>query len=83
MLCSAYSNNKIIFLGQLYYRMFRYNKLEKRLDKYSILLNSLFPRAGEPVSEPGVFDSLELEPLKKKQEPEPLEKNSGAGAAKN
>ena len=31
-------------------------------------------RAGEPQAEPGVFGSLEPEPLEKKQEPEPLEK---------
>ena len=36
--------------------------------------------AEEP--EPGVFGSLEPEPLEKKQEPEPLGKKSGAGAAK-
>ena len=40
------------------------------------------PRAREP--EPGVFGSLETkpEPLEKNQEPEPLGKESGAGAAK-
>ena len=37
-------------------------------------------RAGEPQAEPGVFGSLEPEPLEKKQEPEPLEKTPGAGA---
>ena len=35
-------------------------------------------RAGEP--EPGVFGSLEPEPLEKNQEPEPLGKKSEAGA---
>ena len=31
-------------------------------------------RAGEPVSEPGVFGSLEPEPFEKNQEPEPIGK---------
>ena len=40
---------------------------------------TVLSRAGEP--EPGVFGSLEPEPLEKKQEPEPLgtKKKSGAG----
>ena len=47
--------------------------------KFSIC--NVIIRAGEP--EPGVFSSLEPEPLEeKKQEPELLGKKSGAGAAK-
>ena len=37
-------------------------------------------RAGEP--EPGVFGTLEPEPIEKKQEQEPLGKIPGAGAAR-
>jgi hypothetical protein len=42
---------------------------------------TLLPRAGEP--EPGVFGSLEPEPLEKTRSRSCLEKKSGAGAAKN
>ena len=43
----------------------------------------LLPRAGEPEPEPGVFGSLETEPLEKKNKSRiRLEKKSGAGAAR-
>ena len=52
----------------------------KKLSEWNFIV---YIRAGEPVSEPGVFGYLEPEPLEKKARSRSrMEKKSGVGAAK-
>ena len=82
---------KTINLLVLYFLQFYLNSLRGK--EYFARINLHIVRS-QSQSEPGVFGSLEPEPLEEKkpgagaaweknQEPELLEKKSGAGAAKN